>query len=454
MVRRQLKIARSIVYSILNTDEHGQLRSRPSVLRRLCRLFKLYWLTFLLVKADLFSSLRKFWLIQDKDYKYSFGSDWKSAKRRKDVLHPLGDMGYSGSTFFRTHDSAYLVKSVPRHFEHTFFKNEMLVPYVDHMRTNPCSLLVRITDFLECSQRSVGSLLGLAPSHHIVMENILYGQDEDDVVYSDDDDDDDDDPSSSKSATRKPKKTKSGQSKWESWDLKPTSYFYPERDVAGGALASEATKSRLADEFDGKIHLTLDQAEDFKAQLQKDTKLLADCNAVDYSLFLVRVSTEGEDGDLGAGDDAKAGNSGAASPSTPPEEAGETGSEPETPIPPARPPFAPPGPPTWRAGVRSADGRAVYRAAVLDFFWAKHALHARVMTGLVETYNLVDDRGPMSVTTPAAEYRDRFLAMCLGYVAVEGQPDWGQPTGPLGEPQEERQQQQQQERSSSDGSLS
>jgi hypothetical protein len=440
MASRQLKVAKSIVYSILSVDEHGQPRSKPSVLGWLWSLFNLYWLTFLLVRADLFSGLREFWTISDEDYKYSFGTDWKQAKKRKDVLYPLGDMGYSGSTFFRTHDSSYLVKSVPRHFEHTFFKNEMLIPYVDYMRANPGSLLVRITDFLECSHRSIGSLLGLAPSHHIVMENILYGQDKDDVVDYKDDEDSSSSSSAGatdKDARRKPKKG-SKKPMWESWDLKPSSYFYPERDVAGGALTSQATKSRLADEFDGKIHLTLDQAEDFKAQLQKDTKLLADCNAVDYSLFLVRVSDDQNR------DDAEDGPVSETQPTkTQPvdeqqkqkQPTGETElappePQPGVPIPPLEPPFAPPGPPSWRAGLQSSDGRTVYRAAVLDFFWAKHTLHARFMTGLVKTYNLVDAQGPMSVTTPAAEYRERFLAMCLGYVAVDGHPHWNEPTEP------------------------
>ena len=88
-------------------------------------------------------------------------------------------MGYSGSIFFTTTDSRYLVKSIPRHFEHSFFKNDMLLPYAEYMQSNPTSLLCRITDFLECIQSSVGTLFGLAPSHHIVMENILFGKGED-----------------------------------------------------------------------------------------------------------------------------------------------------------------------------------------------------------------------------------------------------------------------------------
>ncbi|KAK9418294.1 putative PIPK domain-containing protein [Seiridium unicorne] len=377
MADRQLIIARSIIYAILSTDEDGQPTSKPSFLGRLFGRFYLYWLTFQLVRTDLFSALRGLWAIKDKDYKFSFGSNWKTAAKKKDILHSMGDMGYSGSTFYRSQDSAYLIKSVPRYFEHTFFKNEMLIPYVDHMRANPESLLVRITDFLECSQRSIGSLLGTAPSHHIVMENILYGQDE----YSDD----------------------GNKTKWESWDLKPTSYFYPERDVAGGVLTSEATKSKLADEFNDKLRLTLDQAEEFKAQLQKDTKLLADCNAVDYSLFLVRVSTD---------------------PFSDPEEQPQPDS---AQLPPDEPPFAPPGSPTWRTGITSSDGK-VYRAAVLDFFWAKHTLHAKAMTGLIKTYNLVDNQGPMSLTAVSSEYRERFLKMCMEMIEVEGSPDWGKAT--------------------------
>ncbi|KAK6216105.1 hypothetical protein LQW54_003881 [Pestalotiopsis sp. IQ-011] len=379
MADRQLVIARSIIYAILGTDENGKPTTKSTIFGRFLGRFWVYWLTFQLVRADLFRALRGFWAIQDKDYKASFGSDWKAASKRKDVLQTLGDMGYSGSTFYRTQDGAYLVKSVPRYFEHTFFKTEMLIPYADHMRANPESLLIRITDFLECSQRSFGSLFGMAPSHHIVMENVLYGADQE--------------------------KEDGTKDKWESWDLKPTSYFYPERDVAGGVLTSEATKSKLADDFDDKIKLTLDQAEDFKAQLQKDTKLLADCNAVDYSLFLVRV--------ISATD------------------SGVEGPQSNDSLPPLEPPFAPPGPPTWRTGIKSSDGKEIYRAAILDFFWAKHTLHAKAMTGLIKTYNLIDAQGPMSLTAVSTEYRERFMNMCMEMIDVENSPDWGKSTDRL-----------------------
>ncbi|KAI0377171.1 SAICAR synthase-like protein [Hypomontagnella monticulosa] len=371
MSRRETLIARSIVHAIISIDEDGKPLRKPSLLTRALRLFYIYWLTFRIIRHDLFKALRGVWMIKEDDYRASFGVD---KKKGKGVLIPMGSMGYSGSTFFRTGDSAYLVKSIPRHFEHDFFKNDLLIPYADHMRENPSSLLVRITNFLESTHQSIGILLGLAPSHHIIMENILYGQD---------------------------LETQGGpERKWESWDLKPTSYFYPERDLAGGVLASEATKSKLADEFDDKIRLTEAQAAEFKRQLETDTLLLSNCNAVDYSLFLVRISAA----------DAPAAES------QPPLESGQASTEP---IPPAQPPFAPPIPPSWRTGVKSSDGKEVYRAAILDFFWAKHTVHARAMTGLIKGYNLIDNRGPMSITADSKEYRGRFLKMCMDYVEIQ-----------------------------------
>ncbi|KAK7755440.1 hypothetical protein SLS62_002668 [Diatrype stigma] len=386
MTRREKFIARSIVYTMLNAGEDGRPYRRLSFWARLLRLFHLFWLTFRLVRYDLFTSLRTLWKVKEEDYKSSF---------RRGPLAPMGDMGYSGSTFFCTSDSAYLVKSVPRRAEHDFFKSELLLPYVDHMRSNPASLLVRITDFLESAHKSIGQMLGLTPSHHIVMENVLYGQ----QAQQQSDDDGNDHVGGS---GRHPRGTK-----WESWDLKPPSYFYPERDIAGGALTSEATKSKLADTFEGKIRLSEAQFTAFKAQLETDTQLLASNNAVDYSLFLVRLTAtpEGE---------AQAPPEPGSQPALQP---GRASGEP---IPPAQPPFSPPGPPTWRTGITSSDGKEVYRAVILDFFWAKHTVHAMAMTGLVNTYRVVDDAGPMSITTGSEEYRERFLDMCLGIVEVEG----------------------------------
>jgi hypothetical protein len=278
------------------------------------------------------------------------------------LIYSLGDKGFSGSTFFIAKEN-YIVKSIPRRFEHSFFKNELLLPYADYMRNNPGSLLVRITDFLQYSHYSVGSMMGLAPSHHIVMENIQRG----------------------KSLDQRQGK----EAEWETFDLKPQSYFYPERDVAGGILASEATKSKLADDFDDKVRLTLDVAEDFKYQLQKDTAFLAKHNAVDYSLFLLRIPR-------------------------PNDEQSASGPSSST----SRPPYNPPEPQTWRTGIKSADGKYLYRAVILDFFWSKHKVHAQAMTGLIKAYNIFDRQGPMSVTTTSPEYRARFSKMCTDMLEV------------------------------------
>ncbi|KAI1469097.1 SAICAR synthase-like protein [Daldinia caldariorum] len=380
MTRRQTLIARSIVYTILTAREDGKPARKPTLLKRALRLFYMYWLTFRLAREDIFRTLRRVWMVDEDDYKASFNVRKQSNTKNKEVLIPMGDKGYSGSTFFRTNDGAYLVKSIPRYFEHDFFKNDMLIPYADHMRANRSSLLVHITNFLESAHKSIGTLLGLAPSHHIVMENIMYGQDQDQ---------DQDQDQESHNGPKPPK--------WESWDLKPSSYFFPERDIAGGALTSQATKSKLADEFNEKIWLTEAQATEFQRQLENDTLFLAHCNAVDYSLFLVRISAP----------DA---------PTTEPEppliQLEETGTEPS-------PPFALPSPPSWRTGIVSSDGKEVYRAAVLDFFWATHTVHAKAMTTLVQGYNLIDNQGPMSITTDSREYRSRFLDMCRELVEVQ-----------------------------------
>lgn len=232
------------------------------------------------------------------------------------------------------------------------------------MQQNLKSLLVRITDFVGTTTPSIGSMLGLAPCYHIVMENILVGRNQD----------------------------------WETWDLKPTSYFFPERDIANGNLSTEATKSRLAlDKYEGKIVLDRVQADDFIAQLETDTKLLEENNAVDYSLFLVRIPLSTPQDPFA--DDANHDNVVQALPD--------------------HAPFVPPAPPSWRTGIRSKDEQYVFRAVILDFFWAKHKIQARFMTFLIDAWNLVNKQGPMSITTTPEEYRTRFLAMCKEMIEVK-----------------------------------
>jgi len=164
---------------------------------------------------------------------------------------------------------------------------------------------------------------------------------------------------------------------WETYDLKPESYFYPERDLAGGHLASEATKSRLIDTFEDKLRVTKEERRELLDQLGADTNLLKDRNVTDYSLFLVRY---------------------------PADKKGKDGKKRDI-------PFLEAEATHWRTGLISTDKKWVYRLVLLDFFWAKHKLQAMAMTGLISSFNLFGRKGPMSITTDAKEYRIRFLEM-------------------------------------------
>ncbi|KAI4728545.1 SAICAR synthase-like protein [Aureobasidium sp. EXF-10728] len=352
---RQQKIAKSIVYAILENNGVKLRSLLARILTAIAYFFALYQLSLTRHRNDLFEKLREQWRVDDEDYKDSFS--------QRNGLKAQGDMGFSGSTFYNTADGAYLVKSVPRGFEHSFFRDEFLEPYYDHMMKHTKSLLIRITDFLEWSRFGIGGLLGTAPTHHIIMENLLIG------------------------------KEKDSTSNWENWDLKPTSYFFPERDIANGRLTSDDTKDRLADKFEDKIVLTQSQADDFLEQLSGDTELLERCNAVDYSLFLVRIPLTSQDNSS-----ARQGQEAAIQQSQ-------------------RPPFVPPTN-SWRTGVYSADQKFVFRAAILDFFWAKHKLQPRIMTWLIKAWNLIDRQGPMSITTTPEEYRHRFLSMCHEMIEI------------------------------------
>jgi hypothetical protein len=239
-----------------------------------------------------------------------------------------------------------VIKSLPRHFEYTFFQSDLLQPYYEHMQGHPDSVLVWITDYILSPYVTLGTLCGCTPAHHIIMENILCGQA--------------DDPAGDR---------------WETYDLKPIDYFYPERDLVPKPLVSKVTLSKLADTFDDKLHLWQKDYNTFWEALQADTRFLQEANAVDYSLFLVRIPSSSSPTVLGR----------------------------QSP---------------WRAGITSADGKWKYRAVILDFFWARHKLHAQAMTGMVQTFNVVGRQGPMSITTTADEYRQNFLSMVKGMIEV------------------------------------
>lgn len=215
------------------------------------------------------------------------------------------------------------------------------------MQENQDSLLVRITDFLGSQHPAIGTILKCTPSHHVIMENILHDRQND-----------------------------PNADRWETYDLKPVSYFYPERDLLPDPLTPKDATSKLFDVFEDKIRITKDEHRELRKTIESDLAFLQSMNAVDYSLFLVRYPAEG----------------------IPPTSIGR-GSR-------------------WRHGVRSADGRWRYRVVLLDFFWAKHKLQAQAMTGVIQTFNVVGRQGPMSITTTAEEYRDKFLRMVDGIVEL------------------------------------
>jgi hypothetical protein len=240
-----------------------------------------------------------------------------------------------------------LAKSLPRSSEHRFFKEELLVPYSEYMEAHTDSLLVHITDLLGVSSPTFGVMVGYAPSHHIIMENVMCD-----------------------------KEQSAEPNLWETYDLKPIDYFYPERDLLPEPLTSRAIKSRLYDYFEDKVRITKTQFQNLRRLLEQDTMFLKSGNTVDYSLFLIRypahiLSTDSS----------------------------ESTSE-------------------WSRGVTSADGKWKYRVVLLDFFWAKHKLPAQALTGVVQTFNVVGRKGPMSITTTAQEYREKFLQMVDGLVEL------------------------------------
>ncbi|KAH8690170.1 hypothetical protein BGW36DRAFT_433122 [Talaromyces proteolyticus] len=342
--RRENGISHSI-HRALTIEPDCEGKHQHGCTENVLYFFLIWELRLVRISSQLFRNLRdEVWKIDEAAYSASFRYDKKYGG-----LVPMGDLGYSGSTFFRTADSKYLVKSLPRKAEHDFFKEELLSPYCEYMSANPDSLLVHITDFLGTSSPTLGTLFGWSPSHHVIMENVLCDRDE-----------------------------ASELDKWETYDLKPVDYFYPERDLVPEPLTSRTVMSRLYDEFKDKVRITKSQFQYLRERCDRDSDLLKHSNTVDYSLFLVRYPS---------------------------------GLEPSMPIQTAS---------EWRKGVMSADGRWIYRAVLLDFFWAKHKLPAQALTGVVQTFNVVGRKGPMSITTTASEYKEKFMQMVDGLVELHG----------------------------------
>ncbi|RCI10132.1 hypothetical protein L249_8605 [Ophiocordyceps polyrhachis-furcata BCC 54312] len=209
--------------------------------------------------ADFLRLRRHVWELDEEAYSDSFRSSSDDDDDDDDASHqlvPVGDLGYSGSTFFTTPNGCYLVKSLPRSFEHEFFTQDLFDAYSARMTDCPGSLLVRITDMVFCPHATLGGILGSAPTHHIIMENLLH--------------------------------LEGDHGDAETYDLKPDDYFFPERDIADGRLAPAGIKDRLVDKFPGEVCVSPEAKRKLVTLLEADTALLADSSAVDYSLFFVR----------------------------------------------------------------------------------------------------------------------------------------------------------------------
>lgn len=359
---RSSKISASIARAINETRKRS---SKKGFIRYVLSFFAFFKLYLSRYRSTEFLSMRQdLWKLDEDEYMDSFpnppglrSSASRKGKEHEDELVPVGDLGYSGSTFFTTPNSKYLIKSLPRRFEHEFFTHDLFEPYMAHMKAHPDSLLVRITDMMYTPHATIGGVIGTAPTHHIVMENLMYGREANGEEF---------------------------KKKWETYDLKPEDFFFPERDIANGKLTPKSIKDKLIDEFPDKVRVTTQQKQDLLSILSADASLLAHNNAVDYSLFLVRFP----------------------GPSVRPA---------STSVPTVKSTSHP-----WRTGVDDIDGKWTYRAVVLDFFWAKHKFHAKAMTGLVDCFNLFANKGPMSITAEPGDYRERFMEMVESMVeAVE-----------------------------------
>ncbi|EPS37651.1 hypothetical protein H072_8676 [Dactylellina haptotyla CBS 200.50] len=224
--------------------------SAPPIIRtfKLSQFFKLYNLHFKRAAPLLFLKLRtKHWQIEEESYLSQFDAP----------LSPVSGLGFSGSIFFFSKDRDLIVKSVGRGFEYTFLYTQCIGAYGKYMSENDRSLLCRMTDVLFCFQHHLGGILGMAPSHYVIMENLLKELD--------------------------------AEKGWIKWDLKPQKFFEPTRDLIPDVIKTETAKSGLADAMeDDRIILTKEQKKDLWTLLERDTEFLERIETIDYSLLLGR----------------------------------------------------------------------------------------------------------------------------------------------------------------------
>jgi hypothetical protein len=274
---------------------------------------------------------------------HCFGLDEEAYQRQfEHELIPVDGLGFSGSLFFYTHDKSLIVKSVGRKFEYTFLYDKMLDGFAFYSAQNSRDMLLcRIIDVLYSFEHRIGAWLGVSPSHYVVMTNVLQGLDKE-------------------AGCRK-------------WDLKPQGFFEPTRDLVPDGVKTEAAKSGLADELEEEIVLTRRDKVLLMQLLERDTAFLRDMRTIDYSLLLGRYPVEMFHHTPREGMEKD--------PLVLPEEGGSD----------------------FVGGVRSADGKWVYKMCLLDFLWNVEQLGPKVMK---TAGKLLPEQ---TVTTEPERYRDEFL---------------------------------------------
>ncbi len=264
-------------------------------------------------------------------------------------MRPIDALGLSGSIFFFSDDRSIICKSVGRKFEYTFLYENMLDAFCEYYRNAPNNLLTQITDVLYSFDHRIGSYLGLSPSHYMLMTNVLEGLDE------------------SKGCRK--------------WDLKPQDFFEPSRDLIPDTIKSEQTKSGLADELDEHMVLDERRKEELMFLLKRDTEFLEKMETIDYSLLLGRYPVE------------------------------MFHSEPDPSV--VRDPlYLEGGKEDYVHGVRSADGKWVYKLCILDFLWNVNQLQSKVMKYAAMPLP------EQTITTEPGRYRKEFLKYVYSWVLV------------------------------------
>lgn len=162
----------------------------------------------------------------------------------------------------------------------------------------------------------------------------------------------------------------------QKWDLKPPGFFEPTRDLVPDSVKTEAAKSGLADQLEASDKILLDRRgkQQLMGLLERDTEFLKDMRTIDYSLLLGRYPVAMfSDKELLETDFAK--------------------------------------------GVKSADGKWVYRMCLLDFLWNVDQLRPKVMK---TAGKILPEQ---TITTEPEMYREAFLKMMDEYIVVPGKEE-------------------------------